>query len=80
MLSVAAIQQSNLQSGSQMMRSQHAIFTYGGAISYGQHINPYLQNFSSLNPNDRIDADEAWKQIEEYIDQNYENNWMANIK
>lgn len=78
--SVADIAADVLQSGSQFMKNEHAIFHYGGAISYGKQIGTYLQYFCAANPNDRIDADGAWKQIEEYIDQNYENSWLANIK
>lgn len=69
-----------LQSGSQFMKSQHEIFHNGGAISYGTQIGTYLQYFSAGNPLDRIDADEAWRRLEEFVDLNYDNNWLANIK
>lgn len=78
--SVQDVTDSVLQSGGQFMKNQHPIFHYGGAISYGKQIGSYLQFFCAGNPQDRIDADEAWKQIIDYIDQNYENNWLANIK
>ena len=77
---VSEIGAMNLQSGSQFMKSQHPIFHYGGAISYGTQIGTYLQYFCAGNPLDRIDAKEAWKRLEECVDLNYENNWLANIK
>lgn len=78
--SVAEISEDILQSGSQFIKSQHSIFAYGGAMSYANHIGTYLQYFSVANPDDRITADDAWEQLIDTVDKEYENDWLANIK
>ena len=57
---------------------EHKIFTVGGA-SLIARIN-YVDKFSSGNKDDRMSADEVWELMLKTIDENYENNWLANIK
>lgn len=57
---------------------KHRIFTDGGASSFVG--SDYIAGLCSKNSGDRITADKAWGQITESIENNYENNWLANIK
>lgn len=77
--SVAAVSEDIMQAGSQFIKGQHPIFAYGGGMSYANHIGTYLQFFSVANPDDRITADEAWQQLIDTVDREYENDWLANI-
>lgn len=57
---------------------KHKIFIDGGVSSFiGLD---YITGLCAKNSSDRITADGAWKKIEETIEGNYENNWLANIK
>lgn len=58
---------------------QHAVFTDGGALSF---VTTYsiLPKMCSKNSDDRVTADKAWEDIVNYAKDNYENNWLANIK
>ena len=53
------------------------IFTDGGATPYG-YVS-FVEYFSANNPNDRINAEEAWNRIIEEID-NYYDQWLMNIQ
>ena len=57
---------------------KHKIFTIGGAASLGNQ--QYVAALCTKNDGDRKSADEIWKDIMTYIDNNYESNWLANIK
>ena len=57
---------------------KHRIFTDGGAETFPG--TQYIAGMCSKNASDRITADKSWEQILENIDNNYENNWLANIK
>lgn len=57
---------------------KHAIFYDGGARSFADYT--YVNNFCSNNVADRQSATEAWTSIVDRIKNDYENNWMANIK
>ena len=57
---------------------KHAIFYDGGASSFAGWA--YVNKFCSNNVSDRQNASQAWKSIMERINNDYENNWMANIK
>ena len=57
---------------------KHAIFYDGGASSFAGWA--YVNKFCSNNVADLQDAQAAWKSITERINNDYENNWMANIK
>ena len=57
---------------------KHSIFYDGGASSYAGWA--YVNKFCSNNVSDRQNASEAWKSIVERINNDYENNWLANIK
>ena len=57
---------------------KHKLFTTGGAASLGHQ--QYIAALCTKNDGDRKNADEIWKDIMTYIDNNYESNWLANIK
>ena len=57
---------------------KHKLFTTGGAASLGYQ--QYIAALCTKNDGDRKNADEIWKDIMTYIDNNYESNWLANIK
>ena len=57
---------------------KHAIFYDGGASAYAGWA--YVNKFCSNNVSDRQNASQAWKSIMDRINNDYENNWMANIK
>ena len=63
---------------SYFIAGKHRIFTDGGASSFVG--SDYIAGLCSKNSGDRITADKAWGQITESIENNYENNWLANIK
>ena len=63
---------------SHYIAGKHEIFAGGGAESFPGI--SYIAGLCSKNATDRITADEAWKRIVTSIDDNYENNWLANIK
>lgn len=58
---------------------RHKIFVDGGATNlFGDQ--SYIQYFCSQNAADRKTADQVWDTLMDYIDKNYEGNWLANIK
>lgn len=57
---------------------KHKIYTDGGASSFVGL--DYISGLCSKNSGDRITADKAWNEIVKTIEDNYENNWLANIK
>ena len=58
--------------------SKHPIFVSGGADAFAN--TEYINLFSSSNEKDRITADKAWEKIVNIVNDNYENNWLKNIK
>ena len=58
--------------------SKHPIFIDGGADAFAN--TEYINLFSATNEKDRITADKAWETIIEKVNDNYENNWLKNIK
>lgn len=58
--------------------SKHPIFKYGGADAFAN--TEYINLFSATNEKDRITADKAWETIANKVNDNYENNWLKNIK
>lgn len=59
--------------------SKHKIFNIGGARWKAYDIT-YCDKFCSNNKNDRMTAEEAWKDSLEYAKDNYEANWLAELK
>lgn len=57
---------------------KHRIFTDGGATSFP--FNTYIQRMCSKNASDRVDAEKAWNELVKLVEDNYEVNWLANIK
>lgn len=58
---------------------RHKIFVDGGATNlFGDQ--SYIQYFCSQNAADSKTADQVWDTLMDYIDKNYEGNWLANIK
>lgn len=72
------ISQTATSFASYYIAGKHRIFTDGGASSFVG--TEYIAGLCSKNSGDRITADKAWEQIMESIENNYENNWLANIK
>ncbi len=62
---------------SKYIRSRHKLFLYGGADTYANY--RFVVLFCAANSADRVTADEAWNEIVNRIDGNYE-GWLANIK
>lgn len=58
---------------------KHKIFYAGGATRWGSPYT-YVNKFCSSNVSDRIGAAGAWKDILAKTEDNYENNWLENIK
>lgn len=58
---------------------KHKIFSEGGA-RWSSLATTYCNRFSSSNTSDRMTADEAWADTVQYAKDNYETNWLANIK
>ncbi len=57
----------------------HKIFVDGGATNlFGDQ--SYIQYFCAQNAADKKTADQVWDTLMDYIDKNYEGNWLANIK
>lgn len=58
--------------------SKHPIYNAGAINSMGNQ--PYIQYFCTNNEGDRQTADQIWNGIMTYIENNYESNWLANMK
>ena len=58
---------------------KHKIFSEGGA-RWSSLATTYCNRFCSTNVSDRMTADEAWEDTVQYAKDNYETNWLANIK
>jgi len=58
--------------------SKHRVFTDGGAHAFANL--EFVNLFCSHSEADRINANEAWDRIVALINDNYDKNWMANIK
>ena len=59
------------------IKSKHPIFYLGGADMYAS--TQIYDKFCASNANDRLNAETAWKKIEESVDNYYENRWLVNI-
>lgn len=58
--------------------AKHRIFVDGGATPYAGVT--FIEKFCSQNAADRKTADEIWDQVVAAINDNYEANWLKNIK
>lgn len=58
--------------------SKHRIFIDGGADIFAG--TEYINLFCASNNADRITAEEAWKEIETTVNDDYEKDWLKNIK
>lgn len=58
--------------------TKHKIFTAGGA-SIMAGIN-YVDKFSAANKDDRMNAEEVWKLLEQTVGEKYPNTWLPNIQ
>lgn len=56
---------------------KHEIFLTGGAGIFNVQ---YAGRFCASNAEDRMTADEVWELWEKTVDDNYENNWLMNMK
>ena len=61
---------------SQMM-NKHRIFINGGATMFAGY--NFINKLCSNNKSDRVTADQAWENMQKKIENDYENNWLANI-
>lgn len=59
--------------------SKHSIFIDAGA-RWKAYDTTYCDKFCSNNSSDRMTAADAWKDTLEYIEDNYEANWLADIE
>lgn len=67
------------QFATEFIAGKHDIFPFGGAQRLGS-AHTYIDKFCASNPEDRITAAEAWETIQKRTKDNYENNWLKNIK
>ncbi len=58
--------------------SKHKIFIDGGANIYANE--KFIPLMCSKNAGDRMSADDVWTTVTNKINDEYENNWLANIK
>lgn len=58
---------------------RHDIYINGGASLFPNCTN-FVNYFCSKNPADRMTADQVWDKMMQNIDDNYEKNWLENIK
>ncbi len=58
--------------------SKHDIFIDGGANIYANEF--FIPKMCSKNAGDRMSADDVWAKVTKVINDEYENNWLANIK
>lgn len=58
--------------------SKHRLFTDGGAHAFAN--KEFVNLFCSHSEADRINAKEAWDDIVALINDNYDKNWLLNIK
>ena len=65
------------QQPTEYIMSKHPIFYEGGARSYANFI--FISKFCSNNAADRLSAAEAWDEVVKAVNNDYENNWLANI-
>lgn len=65
------------QTATEYVMSKHPIFYEGGAVSFAGF--SFISRFCTNNESDRLTASEAWDEILKAIDNEYENNWLANI-
>ena len=59
------------------MMKVHPIFVSGASTFAGYS---FINRMCSKNEKDRVSASEAWEGMLKNIENNYENNWLANIK
>ena len=57
---------------------KHRIFIDGGASLFAGLT--FINSFSSNNEGDRLSADEVWEKVQGIVNDNYEKNWLSNIK
>lgn len=65
------------QTPTEYVMNKHKIFYEGGARSYAGLV--FIDKFCSGNLADRLNADKAWDEMLKLIENDYENNWLANI-
>lgn len=66
------------QFATEYVAGKHAIFYDGGARTFAGW--QYINRFCTNNVSDLQNATQAWQSIVDRINNDYENNWMANIK
>lgn len=71
--------QSTEQWATEYIAGKHAIFTDGGATRWGSGTT-YIDKFCSNNAAERLTAQAAWDDIVATIKDNYEKNWLVNMK
>ena len=65
------------QFATEYIMSRHAIFTEGGARAFCDI--KFVSSFCSNNVGDNMTAAQAWAAIQERVDNDYDNTWMANV-
>lgn len=65
------------QTATSYIKGQHPIFYTGGASAYANV--SVFDKFCANNASDRLNADTAWEKIQKQVNNDYENNWLANI-
>lgn len=64
---------------SQYIAGKHEIFTLGGAY-WKNFATVYVTKFNTSSQTDKLTADAAWADSIQYFEDNYEANWLADIK
>lgn len=72
-----ALLQNSEQEASQFNKGAHPIFYEGGARIFANV--SFCDKFSTNSVGDRRSASQVWDEILKTIENDYENNWLANI-
>ena len=65
------------QIASEDIMGKHEIFSLGNARSYAGV--SFISRLSANNASDRLSASEVWDEILKAVENDYENNWLANM-
>lgn len=66
------------QVATEYIMSKDKIFWQGGARSFANY--QFINKFCANNAVDRRNASQAWSEMVAQIENDYKNNWLANVK
>lgn len=74
----AYLMETGVQTFTMYNMGKHRIFVDGGASLFAGFT--FINSFSSNNEDDRMNANEIWDTVQGLVNDNYEKNWLSNIK